>query len=102
MVPVVVLPELAYLLLHRIGADAELALVRSVADGEFTLEALESDDVARAADLMAIYSDASIGFVDAAIAAAAERLGAIAVLTTDRRHFSLIRPRHAIGFRLLP
>jgi predicted nucleic acid-binding protein len=76
--------------------------VRAVADGEFTIESLESEDVARAADLMAMYSDASIGFVDAAIAAAAERLGALTVLTTDRRHFSLIRPRHASGFRLVP
>jgi hypothetical protein len=43
---------------------------------------------------MAKYSDAALGFVDASIVAVAERLKIKELLTTDRRHFSLIRPRH--------
>ena len=45
------------------------------------LEPLQSDDVVRAAELIAIYSDAPLGFVDASIAATAERLGVISVLS---------------------
>ena len=102
LLPDVVLPEVTYLLQSRIGIRAELAFVQAVAAGEFVLEPLQSDDVVRAAELMAIYSDAPLGFVDAAIAAIAERLGVVSVLTTDRRHFSLIRPTHVSAFLLLP
>lgn len=51
---------------------------------------------------MAVYSDTPLGFVDATVAAMAERLRVLSLLTTDRSHFTLIRPRHADGFRLLP
>ncbi len=101
-IPVAVLPEVTYLLSRRIGATAELAFTRAVASGEFVLESLLLEDVARAADLMAIYADTPLGFVDASVAATAERLDVVDLLTTDRRHFSLIRPRHASAFRLLP
>jgi uncharacterized protein len=102
LLPVVVLPEITYLLSQRIGPAAELAFVEATAAGEFAIEGLEADDLARAAELMALYADAPLGFVDTAVAAAAERLGITSLLTTDRRHFSMIRPRHVAGFRLLP
>ena len=41
-------------------------------------------------------------FVDALIAATAERLNVKRLLTLDRRDFQLIRPRHCDGFELLP
>ena len=97
-----VLPEVTYLLARRIGSVAELAFTRAVAAGEFVLEPLLFEDVARAADLMAVYADAPIGFVDASVTAVAERLGLVSLLTTDRRHFSLVRPQHVSAFRLLP
>jgi predicted nucleic acid-binding protein len=102
LVPVAVLPEVTYLLARRIGTVAELAFTRAVAAGEFALEPLLLEDVARAADLMDIYADAPLGFVDASIMAVAERLGLVSLLTTDRRHFSLVRPQHVSTFRLLP
>ncbi|MFN2399185.1 MAG: type II toxin-antitoxin system VapC family toxin [Gemmatimonadaceae bacterium] len=101
-VPVAVLPELTYLLQRRIGAHAELEFTRALANGEFTVEPLLDEDINRAADIMAIYADTPIGFVDATFAATAERLGIVSLLTTDRRHFLLIRPQHASAFRLLP
>lgn len=102
IVPVTVLPEVCFLLQTRISHEAELAFVRAVADGEFVVEPLEDADIDRAAEVMERYGDASLGFVDASIAAIAERVDARDVLTTDRRHFSVVRPRHARGFRLLP
>ena len=102
LVPVIVLPEVAYLLGRRIGADAELAFARAIGDGEFVLEALAPEDVERAADLMGIYIDTPLGLVDACVVAAAERLDIVSVLTVDRRHFSIVRPRHVPSLKLLP
>ena len=102
LVPGLVLPEIAYLLQRRIGAHAELDFFQAVVAGDFTIEPLVPEDIARAAELMAIYGDTPLGFVDASISAAAERLGIVTLVTTDRRRFSLIRPRHSSAFRLLP
>ena len=102
VVPVCVLPEVCYLLHTRISQRAESAFVRAVADGEFVIESLEAEDVARADTLIRKYADLELGFVDATVIATAERLDAIEVVTTDRRHFSAVRPRHVGAFRLSP
>jgi predicted nucleic acid-binding protein len=102
IVPVTVLPEVSYLLQQRIGPAAEERFIRAVAEGEFVVESLESDDVERAADLMAAYSDFPLGFVDASIVAIAERNETSEVLTTDRRHFTVVRPGHVRRLILVP
>ena len=102
VVPSSVLPEVCYLLQRRIGPRAEEAFVRSVADGEFVLEDLEMQDVSRAADIMRQYEAFPVGFVDASLVALAERLWTVDVLTTDRRHFTALRPRHARALALHP
>lgn len=102
LVPVTVLPEVTYLLQTRIGPAAEEAFVRAVAEGEFTTEPLEQEDVVRAADLLRRYADLPLGFVDATVAAIAERLGSRTLLTTDRRHFSVVRPKSARTYTLVP
>jgi len=102
VIPSTVLPELAYLLHTRINPDAEAAFVRALADGEFTTEPFLDEDLPRTADLVERYADLPLGFVDASVAAIAERLEARKLLTTDRQHFGVLRPRHARGFTLLP
>ena len=102
VVPVCVLPEVCYLLHTRISAQAEAAFVRAVAKGEFVVEALEPEDITRAAVLVAKYADFGLGFVDATVIATAERLDATEVLTTDRRHFSSVKPTHVAALRLSP
>jgi predicted nucleic acid-binding protein len=102
VVPVTVLPEVSYLLQTRIGPPAEQAFVEAVADGEFTMEPLESGDIVRAVELMREYADLPLGFVDATVVATAERLGIREILTTDRRHFGVIRPQHTGAFVLRP
>ena len=101
-VPVVVLSEVTYLLAARLGLEAEQAFVHSLVDGELAIEQLESVDVARAATLLQQYADLPLGFVDAAVIATAERLGTREVLTTDRRHFGVVRPAHAPSLLLRP
>ena len=102
VIPVSVLPEVSYLLQTRIGSAAEQAFIRAVADGEFTTEALEPEDIVRAAALIRDYTDLPLGFVDATVIATAERLGAREILTTDRRHFGVIQPLHTKALTLLP
>jgi predicted nucleic acid-binding protein len=102
LVPVTVLPEVTHLVAQRVGPLAELEFVRAVAAGEFTVEPVLDEDIARAAAIMATYADTPLGFVDASVAALAERLETVDILTTDRRHFAVVRPRRGSGFRLLP
>lgn len=102
IVPVSVLPEVSYLLQTRIGSGAEQAFIQAVADGQFVTEPLEPEDVVRAAALLGEYADLPLGFVDATVVATAERLGTREVLTSDRRHFGVVRPIHTKSLLLLP
>lgn len=46
--------------------------------------------------------DLPLGIVDAAVITIAERLRLTAIATLDRRHFTVVRPRHTAAFVLLP
>jgi hypothetical protein len=102
VVPVTVLPEASYLLASHLGPGAEQALVGSLVKGEMAVEGLTLSDLRRALELLRRYQSARIGFVDATVVATAERLKITRILTTDRRDFSLVRPRHCRAFELLP
>ena len=100
LVPVTVLPEVAYLLHERIGPRAERAFIRSVATRELAVEEIRHQDWRRVEELVADYED--IGLVDASLVAVAERLRLETIATTDRRHFGTVRPRHVERFTLVP
>ena len=100
LAPATILTEVAYLLRHRLGPEAELAVVTSLADGELAVENLGAKDWTRARDLMRTYE--WLGFVDATIVAIAERLKVRTLATTDRRHFGAVRPAHVERFTLVP
>lgn len=102
LVPAVVLPEVCYLLQTRIGTAAEQAFVGAVVAGEFITEPLEPEDIERAAALMQQYADLPLGFVDSVVIATAERLSASAILTSDRRHFTVVRDVRGAALRLQP
>lgn len=102
LVPSTVLPEACYLLGEHLGRRAELALVKALAEGELTVVHFTAADLARCVELLETYADAAIGFVDASVAAVAERLKIREILTTDRRHFSLFRDRAGRPYTLLP
>lgn len=102
LLPVTVLPEIDYLLTKYAGSGPVLAMLRSVVAGEFQLESVTRADLARSIELMERYADSPIGLVDASIAAIAERLRITRVLTLDRRHFGMLRPRHCAAFELVP
>jgi uncharacterized protein len=77
-------------------------LLGDLAAGSFTLEPVSPRDLIRIAELVARYHDLPLGAVDASVVATAERLHATEIATTDRRHFSTVRPAHVDAFKLLP
>jgi predicted nucleic acid-binding protein len=102
LLPAPVTAEVGYLLAREAGAIVESLFLRSVADGDFEPVDLTPDDYARMAELVNEYADLPLGTTDAAVIALAERLGVDEIATLDRRHFTVVRPRHAASLVLLP
>jgi predicted nucleic acid-binding protein len=102
LLPDVVLPELAYLILRELGYPALTSLLRSIATGELVQVKSTSQDLERAAELLEKYADSRVDFVDCAIFAMAERLNLSKILTVDRRHFTIFRPKHCDYFEIAP
>ena len=102
IVPATVIPEACYLLQTHLSQQAETAFIKNIVNRALRLEQVDEEDLGRAVELMNAYSDLSIGLVDASVVAVAERLKISVVLTTDRRHFSVIKPKHCAAFTLLP
>jgi predicted nucleic acid-binding protein len=102
IIPSMVVPEACYLLQTHLSPQAETAFVKSIVTRSLRLEQVNEDDMNRAIEVMNRYSDLMIGLVDASLVAVSERLKISAVLTTDRRHFSVIKPEHCPALTLLP
>ncbi len=102
VVPLTVLPEVAYLLDMRLGHHIMQQFVEQITRPAWTLETINQDDLQRAAALLKQYHDNRLDFVDSTIIAIAERLNIKRVLTLDRRHFQVVRPLHCVAFEILP
>jgi uncharacterized protein len=102
LVPMLVVTEVCYLLGSRLGWEAEVRFLGDLASGVLVLEPVHPGDPLRIAELVARYHDLPLGTVDASIVAAAERLAVTTIATLDRRHFRVLRPRHAEAFTLAP
>ena len=102
VIPAPVLVEVDYWIHQRLTPGALVALLADVESGAYRVADLEDADYVRVRELCDRYADADIGFVDAAVFAVVERLGESKLVTLDRRHFSLLRPRHRDTIDLLP
>jgi hypothetical protein len=100
VVAALVVAEATYFVGTRLGPKAERAFLEGIA--EFDVEGPGDGDFRRMAELVEQYQDFPLGGTDASVVALAERLGAPAIVTLDRRHFAAIRPRHRDAFELLP
>jgi uncharacterized protein len=101
IVPAPVLPEVDWLCRHSTAGRFSVVL-QQIGSGALEIEKLDSSDYRRVEELLATYTDLHVGFVDAAVLAIAERLREPKLATLDRRHFSVMRPRHADAMELLP
>lgn len=102
LVPQLVITEVVYLLETRLGWTAEVRFLGDLAIGNFLVEPVLAGDWMRIAELIARYHDLPLGTVDASVVALAERLDVGVVATLDRRHFTVVRPKHVPAFELLP
>ncbi len=94
LVPGTVVAEVGYLLAREGGAQVEAQFLWPV---ELTRE-----DYQRSADLVRTYGTLPLGTTDATVIAVCERLELAEVASLDRRHFSVVRPRHVPALTLLP
>ena len=89
-------------MLERLGPEAELSFLRSLAAEELIVEQPTTGDLNRVINILDQYRDSRFGLVDATVMAVAERLKIRDILTLDRRDFGIYRPKHCSAFRLLP
>jgi uncharacterized protein len=97
-----ILAELDYLLLTRVGARAERALLDEVAAGAYDLVPFDAGQVAEAAALIGRYEALRIGLADASVAVVAAMAQTTRVLTLDERRFRTMQPLWGAAFELLP
>ncbi|MEI2715226.1 MAG: PIN domain-containing protein [Nocardioides sp.] len=102
LVPATVVAETGFMLEKLGGVHAEAAFIRSLAQGDLEGIDLTVSDYARMAELITHYDDLPLGTTDASVIALAERLGVTEVATLDRRHFTVVRPRHVGALTLIP
>lgn len=102
IVPVTVLPEIAYLLDDRLGHHVMRQFVQQITQPTWSIEPLQNKDLLRTAALLEQYADARLDFVDSTLIAVAERLNVSRLLTLDQRHYRMIRPTHCTAFEILP
>ncbi len=102
IVPSSVICEVDYMATTRLGAATAQVFLEDLVAGAYDFVQVELADMERALELMQIYEDARLGFVDTSVMALAERLRVPRILTLDRRHFTLFRPKGMTHLELLP
>jgi predicted nucleic acid-binding protein len=88
LVPAAAMGEIAFLVEERLGIRVLDLLLADLESGAYTLDCGEPD-LTRARQLVRRYEDLSLGFVDAAVIACAERSGG-RVMTFDLRDFGVV------------
>ena len=88
LVPAATLGEIAFLVEERLGFRVLDLLLADLELGAYTLDCGEAD-LGRARQLVRRYEDLSLGYVDAAVIACAERSGG-RVMTFDLRDFGVV------------
>ena len=99
-----VMTETCHMLATRLGADAEIAFVRSAALGAFDVFQLERAHLPRVEELMQKYRELPMDLADASLVVLAEESGSGDILSTDARDFRAYRWKNRKPFRnlLLP
>ena len=90
-----ILPEVAYLVGRYGGPAVEQTFLEDVAARHYGVEWGQPVDLSRAAEINRQYAGLHLGLVDTVVMAIAERLGARAIATLDRRHFGAVTLRGA-------
>jgi len=100
ILPVPVIPEVDYLLGHRLGARSRRTFYQGIVEGHYFVADLPRQAYTRAAAIDEQFADLDLGFVDAAIVALSESMKVPRIATTNRRHFDPLAARFSL--ELLP
>lgn len=96
------LAEADYLILDRLGVDAEAAFLDDLVAGTFLADCLDRDELRAARDLAHRYRDLELGIADASLLVLAARHRTVRIATLDRNDFLAVRPLYGDAFELLP
>ncbi len=102
VVPVAILPEVDYMATKYLGERVSRAFFEDINAGAFRYLGMDASDISNATEIMTVYSDIPIGFVDASVASLADHHKIQNILTLDRRHFDIIQSNQFQHFNLLP
>jgi hypothetical protein len=98
-----VLAELDYFILARLGARAEHAVLAELKSPAYRLATLADDDFKLASEVAVKYGDMQLGLTDASIVVQAARHKTTRILSLDYRHFGAVKPLPGdASFTLLP
>jgi len=98
-----VLAELDYFVLARLGAPAEQKVLAELKSPAYRLAAFTDDDFQLASEIAVKYGDMELGLADALIVVQAARHKTTRILSLDHRHFAVVRPLTSDdSFTLLP
>ena len=98
-----VLAELDYFILARLGAQAEQKVLTELRSPAYRLGLFTDDDFKLASEVAVKYGDMQLGLTDASIVVQAARHRTTRILSLDYRHFAAVRPLTGdASFTLLP
>jgi len=100
ILPAPVIPEVDYLLEHRLGPKSRRVLYRGIAEGHYFVVDVPRQAYARVSAIDEQFANLGLGFVDASLVALAESLQVPRIATADRRHFDPLAA--AFHLELLP
>jgi len=93
-----VITETCYLLLNRIGNDAQCNFMQLWDVGAFEVFELKQSHAYRLKELMEKYADLPMDLADASLIILSEHLGHGRILTIDQRDFSIYRWKNQYPF----
>jgi len=102
VIPVPAITEAAYFVWKNLGQKVLADFAEDLSKMDVRFENPIPQNYVRSAEILRKYNDANLDFVDACIFAMAERLNITKILTIDRRHFGIFRPKHCDAFEILP
>jgi uncharacterized protein len=98
-----VLAELDYFILARLGADAEQTVLAELKSPAYRLASFDNDDFKLASEVAVKYGDMQLGLTDASIVVQAARHKTTKLLSLDYKHFGAVKPLTSdASFTLLP
>ncbi len=101
ILPSAILSEVDYMLGERVDPRAAKRFLDGVVQGFFEVEPFTDEDARYAQRAIARYPALSLGLADCAVMSLAERLGCPRILTTDRRHFLVVKPIAFAAFEIV-